>query len=249
MLAAVLAEEAPLGGLLVGGVELADLPDPALAEAALAAAGFVVSLEIRASSVTRHADVVFPVAPVAEKAGMFVDWEGRVRPFAKVLRDSNALPDLRVLAGVADEMGVDLGFKTVEQARTEMSELGAWDGDRLEMEPTHPATAVPTSPTGEVRVATWKMLIDDGRMLDGEDALKATGRTPVALVSPTTLAAFGLSPGQQVTLTGDTGSAGFPVGLADLPDGVVWVPTVTTTGWAAAAGSLVRLSATDGGRS
>ena len=74
--------------------------------------------------------MVFPVAPVAEKAGMFVDWEGRVRPFEKVLRDSHALPDLRVLAGIADEMGVDLGFRTVEEARAEMQELGAWDGDR-----------------------------------------------------------------------------------------------------------------------
>ena len=69
MLAATLAEEAPLGGLLVGGVELADLADPALAEAALAAAGFVVSLEIRESAVTAHADVVLPVAVAAEKAG------------------------------------------------------------------------------------------------------------------------------------------------------------------------------------
>ena len=31
----------------------------------------------RASAVTEQADVVFPVAPVAEKAGTFVDWEGR----------------------------------------------------------------------------------------------------------------------------------------------------------------------------
>ena len=106
-----------LKALVVGGVDTADLPDPKLATEALKAADFVVSLEIRESAVTELADVVFPVAPVAEKAGMFVDWEGRVRPFDKVLRDSNALPDLRVLAGVADELGVDLGFKTVEQAR------------------------------------------------------------------------------------------------------------------------------------
>ena len=119
-----------LAALVVGGVDPVDLPDPAAAAAALETAGFVVSLEVRASAVTALADVVLPVAPVAEKAGMFVDWEGRVRPFAKVLRDSNALPDLRVLAGIADELGVDLGFKTVDQARGEMEEIGAWDGPR-----------------------------------------------------------------------------------------------------------------------
>ena len=70
-----------LGALLIGGVELADLPDPAAALAAIDAAPFVVSLELRESAVTELADVVFPVAPVVEKAGAFLNWEGRIRPF------------------------------------------------------------------------------------------------------------------------------------------------------------------------
>jgi NADH-quinone oxidoreductase subunit G len=252
IVAAALAGE--VEALVVGGVDPVDLPDPAAALAALEAVGFLVSLEIRASAVTRHADVVLPVAPVAEKAGMFVDWEGRVRPFDKVLRDSNALPDLRVLSGIADEMGVDLGFKTPEQARTEMSELGAWDGERAPAQLTagpgghdRPAGAHPGG-RDRLRVSTWKMLIDDGRMLDGEDDLRATARTPVALVSPVTLQALGLSPGQHVTVTGETGSTGLPVGVADLPDGVVWVPTTSSASrWSAPAGSVVELQATGGG--
>ena len=81
-----------LAALVVGGVDPVDLPDPAAALAALGTAGFVVSLEVRASAVTALADVVLPVAPVAEKAGMFVDWEGRVRPFAKVLASPTRCP-------------------------------------------------------------------------------------------------------------------------------------------------------------
>ncbi len=119
-----------LSALVVGGVDPVDLPDPAAATAALEKAEFVVSLEVRASAVSQVADVVFPVAPVAEKAGMFVDWEGRVRSFEKVLAEAGALPDLRVLSGIADEMGVRLGFRTVDQVRAEMADLGAWDGDR-----------------------------------------------------------------------------------------------------------------------
>jgi NADH-quinone oxidoreductase subunit G len=255
------ASTGEVAALVVAGVDPADLPDPAAALAAVRRADFVVSLEIRASAVTAEADVVLPVAPVAEKSGMFVDWEGRVRPFPKVIRDSNALPDLRVLSGIADEMGVDLGFKTVEQARTEMSELGAWDGARASMRdggyarpsttggatstraidadgPSHPGT---WTPERGLRVATWKMLIDDGRMLDGEEHLKATARAPVALVSAATLAGLGLRPGQPVTVTGGTGSAAYPVGVADLPDGVVWVPT-NAAGWAPGAGSVAHLS-------
>ncbi len=232
-----------LRAMVVGGVDPVDLPDPVAATAALQAADFVVSLEIRASAVTAHADVVLPVAPVAEKAGMFVDWEGRVRPFDKVLPDSHALPDLRVLAGIADEMGVDLGFKTVAQARGEMQELGAWDGPRAELPGTAPAPA-PSAEEGTLRLATWKLLIDDGRMLDGEDDLRATGRTAVALVSAGTLDRLGLEAGRQVTVSDGSGAVRLPVGVADLPEGVVWTPT--TSSWSAASGAAVRLAASEG---
>ena len=46
---------------------------------------FVVSLELRESPVTELADVVLPVAAQAEKSGSYVNWEGRVRPFADVI--------------------------------------------------------------------------------------------------------------------------------------------------------------------
>ncbi len=231
-----------LEALVVGGVDPADLPDRAAALAALDTADFVVSLEIRASEVTERADVVFPVAPVAEKAGTFVDWEGRERPFEKVLRDAHALPDLRILAGIAEELGDGLGFRTVEQARAELAELGAWDGDRVAapaLEPVARTTAADT-----LRLATWKLLIDDGRMLDGDEYLKATARRPVVLVSGGTLTALGLTEGEQVTLTGETGSAELPVAVADLPDGVVWAPASTRCG---TTGSEVRLTRLDGG--
>src|SRR5258708_5302638 len=63
--------------LVIGGVDPADLPDPAGALAAMEATPFIVSLELRASAVTDRADVVLPVAAVAEKAGTFMNWEGR----------------------------------------------------------------------------------------------------------------------------------------------------------------------------
>ncbi len=90
---------------MVAGVELDDLPDPAAALAALEAAPFVVSFEVRNSQVTEHADVVFPVAPPAEKAGTFVNWEGRERSFPVVLPVPAAMPDVRVLAALAEEIG------------------------------------------------------------------------------------------------------------------------------------------------
>ena len=71
------AADGTLGALLVGGIEPDDFADPDAVLAALDAAGFVVSLELRHSAVTERADVVFPIAPAAEKSGTYVNWEGR----------------------------------------------------------------------------------------------------------------------------------------------------------------------------
>jgi len=231
-----------LQALVVAGVEIEDFADPVMARTAVETAGFVVNLEIRASEVSRNADVVFPVAPVADKAGSFVDWEGRVRSFDNVFRDAGSLPDLRVLFGIADEMDVPFGCRTVEQARAEMIELGPWDGARVavpavasESGAPHPAPAstgahalgsrVPEASTVTATLATWKLLVDDGRMVDGDEYLKATGKAAVALVSAETLAELDGAVGDTLRLASERGSVEFPVDVADLPAGVVWAPT------------------------
>src|SRR5690606_41959600 len=56
-----------LGGLLLGGVDVEDLPGSGAAEQAVRDAGFVVQLEVRSSALSRYADVVLPVAPPTKK--------------------------------------------------------------------------------------------------------------------------------------------------------------------------------------
>jgi len=175
--------------------------------------------------VTRAADVVLPVAPVTDKAGSFVNWEGRVRPFEAALRNPASLPELRLLSGIADEMGTPLGFRTVHEVRAEMAQLGPWDGvstssttGPLSVEPVE-TTEVGSTDT--YVLATWKQSIDNGRMQDGDKYLRATARTPVAIL-PRDLYD---SCGPTVTLTGDRGSVTLPAEVgADLVAGVVWVP-------------------------
>ncbi len=216
-----------LGGLVVGGVDPGDLSDPALARQAIETAGFVVSLEVRASEVTRAADVVFPVAPVTDRAGTFVNWEGRVRQFGKVLHNPNSLPDLRVLAGIAEEIGTGLthglGWRTPEQVWTEMTQVGPWDGERTSVVEER-GTSVSKPQPGEYVLASWKQLIDDGRMQDGAEDMRRTARKPVVLVGAATLAELAVTEGDLVTLTGPLGSVQLPVGVADLTDGTVWAP-------------------------
>jgi NADH-quinone oxidoreductase subunit G len=219
-----------IGGLVVGGVDPDDTRDPAAFRAALDAASFVVSLELRESDVTRVADVVFPVAPVTDKAGTFITWEGRPRPFEVVLSNPASLPDARVIAGIAEELaaighGSALGFRTIHEVRAEMESFGAWDGDRPALD-AGKAPRVPKAKANTLALSTWKQLLDRGVMQDGEEHLRATARKPVARVSQATYdSVFGMLDGQSTaTIAGDRGSVDLPVEVADLPDGVVWVP-------------------------
>src|SRR5450759_660040 len=162
------ANSGGLGGLLVGGVDPADLVGSGDLLDALTRS-FVVSLELRSSAVTDMADVVLPVAAHQEQAGTFVDWEGRVRSFETAL-NSNAMSDHRVLDLLAGEMGEDLGVRTLEAARADMRALGLWTGYRAAA-PTVDPVEVPSLDSGQAVLATWHHLLDSGSMQDGEPFL------------------------------------------------------------------------------
>ncbi|HEU4911282.1 MAG TPA: NADH-quinone oxidoreductase subunit G [Actinomycetes bacterium] len=214
--------------LVVGGVDPYDLPDPTAALAALDAAPFVVSLELRESAVTERADVVLPVAAVVEKSGTFVDWEGRHRPFDEVLRGTNAMPDVRVLDVLAHEMGAELGLPDVATARAELAELGAWDGGRATFTPVEaPEPALADLTGGKAVLSTWPLLLDGGRMQDDEPYLAGTARPAVARMSAATAGGVGVQDGGVVTVSTDRGEVSAPVLVTEMPDGVVWLPTNT----------------------
>ncbi|OBB87784.1 NADH-quinone oxidoreductase subunit G [Mycobacterium sp. 852002-30065_SCH5024008] len=215
-----------LGALLVGGVEPDDFADPDAVLAALDSAGFVVSLELRRSAVTDRADVVFPVAPTTQKAGAFVNWEGRYRPFEPALRWSSeqaSQSDHQVLDALADEMGVYLGLSTAAAARAELAALGTWDGNWA----AGPAVAAPEpaqAGSGEAVLTGWRMLLDNGRMQDGEPHLAGTARKPAVRLSADTAAEIGAADGDAVTVSTPRGSISLPLIITDMPDRVVWLP-------------------------
>ncbi|PZA19724.1 molybdopterin dinucleotide binding domain-containing protein, partial [Modestobacter versicolor] len=237
-----------LGGLLVGAVDPHDLPDPALAEAALSAAGFVVSLELFPSAVTAHADVVLPVAAAPEKAGSYLDWEGRVRPFDATLHGTGQLTDGRVLHGIAEHLGVPLGLPTVVEARRELVELGGATSRApvggLDVAPT-PTPAL----TGEQAVlASWRQLLDDGTLQRDEPAMAGTARPPVARLGKDAARRLGLTDGELLTVTGPAGTVTLPVQLVEMPDRVVWLPmrspgSAVRAGLGAGPGTVVTLTA------
>ena len=224
------ARSGQITALLVGGVSLDDLPDPKAAREALAEAGFVVSLEQRRSEVTELADVVFPVAAVAQKSGTFLDWEGRARTFDTALGSDSMqtlaapMPDLRVLDRLADAMDVHLGLPDSAAARAELAGLGPWDGPRSNPPQAGPLP-LPAPMANQAVLATHHLLLDDGRLQDGDKHLAGTAHAPRVRLSAATAAEIGAAEGDRVTVSTESGAITLPLAVEDLPDRVVWLPT------------------------
>ncbi|MBU6214159.1 MAG: molybdopterin-dependent oxidoreductase, partial [Actinomycetales bacterium] len=205
--------------LVTAGIEPRDAADPRAMRDAVAAAGFVVAFETRHTEITERADVVFPVAVVTEKSGRFVNWEGRVQAFAAVEPGSLHLSDARVLADLADAMGVPFPA-TATAVRREMTALAAT---------VPPSSAAPTAAaapaSGSVVLDTWHELIDAGALSEGEPYLGATARPVLARMSAATAAAAGITDGGQAHISTARGALTLTACVEPgMADGVVWLP-------------------------
>ncbi|WJY51924.1 NADH-quinone oxidoreductase subunit G [Streptomyces chengbuensis] len=222
------AANGELAALVVAGVEVADLPHPARAREALDSVGFLVSLELRPSEVTSRADVVFPVAAVAEKPGTFLNWEGRARLFEAALKPdqmTRPLPpaDARVLHMLADALDVHLALPDLRSVRREMDRLGGWTGARA-AEPAESARPVPRPGEGEAVLAGHRLLLDQGLLQEGDEALAGTRHAAVARLSAATAAETGVKDGDLLAVSGPSGSVQLPLQVTEMPDHVVWLP-------------------------
>ncbi len=74
-------------------------------------------------------------------------------------------------------------------------------------------------------LASWRLLLDAGRLQDGEPFLAGTAVSPVARLSPATAAELGAAPGDPVTIGTERGSVTLPLAVTEMPDRVVWLPT------------------------
>jgi NADH-quinone oxidoreductase subunit G len=180
--------------------------------------------------VTQAADVVLPIAPPVEKSGSYLDWEGRRREFGTTIRSVTAsVPDCRVLDSLGIEMDVDLFTQTPAAAWAGFAALGTYRNIKRDISrhTGRQASGTDTAPElgeGKVLLATWRQLLDNGSMQDGEPHLAGTARPVVALLSEASAAELGVDLGGTVTVSTQRGSITLPVAAADLPPGVVWVP-------------------------
>ena len=197
-----------LGALVVAGVDPDDLPDPVAAVAALDAASFVVSLELRPSAVTERADVVFPVAAAVEKAGTYLDWEGRSRPFDGVDAATPASCSTSRCSTRWPTRSTSISdCPDVRTARAELQALGTAAPSRrrwrppVKPQPLHQAVG-----PQQAVLASWHELLDNGSLQAGAPYLAATAKPLRARLSPATARALGVADGAPVTVSTDRGS-------------------------------------------
>ncbi|HZC92122.1 MAG TPA: molybdopterin dinucleotide binding domain-containing protein, partial [Mycobacterium sp.] len=84
--------------------------------------------------------------------------------------------------------------------------------------------AAPKPGAGEAILAGWRMLLDAGRLQDGEPYLAGTARTPVVRLSAETANAIGAADGDNVTVSTARGTINLPLAITEMPDQVAWLP-------------------------
>ena len=130
----------------------------------------VQSLEL--GSLEAFADAFLPAAAWVEREGNVTDWEGRSQPIHPVRGPAGvSRPDWEIFAGLAEAMGRPLGFGSLEALRAEAAALleprtvaaraTAWTGTG------------PPKRLGELTLLSYPLLVDEGRLSEGADELKA----------------------------------------------------------------------------
>jgi NADH-quinone oxidoreductase subunit G len=207
---------------LVGIDPLRDAPDAALARRALQNVDTVVVQSLELGDLEPFASVFLPAASVLERDGHVSDWEGRsqrVRPLRTPAGISR--PDWEIFAGLAAAAGGDLGFETLDELHDEMGRLLAPRG-ATDAQPSSPAPQA----LSDLTLVTYPLLIDEGRMSERTDELKAALEDPaVAEIHPGDAAAAGLADGADARLRTEAGEAVVPVRVTDrVAAGTVFVP-------------------------
>ncbi|MEO6900144.1 MAG: molybdopterin dinucleotide binding domain-containing protein, partial [Mycobacteriaceae bacterium] len=178
-----------------------------------------------------------------ERAGSYLNWEGRERAFRTTLDGSGSLPDCRVLDTLAVEMDVDLFTQTPAAAAGELARLGVAFSSAPA--PAALTLSAPVPGRGEAVLATWRALLDHGALQSGELALAGTARERCARVHPDTAVRLGVVDDQVVAVATAAGAvtATLRVDAGVLVD-VLWLPAGpdTTGPLAAGQGALVTVT-------
>ena len=242
--AGLMIEQARKAYVLLGAEPAFDFANPAATTAAMEAAQLVVGLTAFDSvSLREVADVMLPIAPFAETSGTYVNCEGRAQSFVAVARpQGQTRPAWKVLRVLGNLLALD-GFSQSDSEAVRDEALSADFADRLDngVEGVVVSTAIAASTMLE-RVTDVPIHFADPLVRRAE-ALQKTrdAKQPTARISPVTMEALGLAPGDRVCVRQGAGSAELIVQVdAGLAVGCVRVAAahVSTSALGAMSGDL-----------
>jgi NADH-quinone oxidoreductase subunit G len=207
----------------VGVDPLRDLPDAALARRALANVDHVIVQSLELGTLEPYANAFLPAAAFIEKEGHVTTWEGRGQRLKPIRGPQGiSLPDWEIFASMGLACGGDLGFETLDELHEEMGSLLA---PRPIGSLVPSPSSSPSTPDG-LRLFTYPLLVDEGRLSVGADELKAAlGDEPFVEIHPDDAAPVGIEDDSLTVITTDAGSATLPARVTThVAPGAVFVP-------------------------
>ncbi|HET9310296.1 MAG TPA: NADH-quinone oxidoreductase subunit G [Actinomycetota bacterium] len=211
---------------LIGVDPLRDVPDAELVRRALDNVPVKIVQSLELGSLEPFADAFLPASAFLEKDGHVSTWEGRGQRLRAIRgRDGISLADWEIFASMALACGGDLGFETLDQLHDEMGRLTAAreDGGSESGAGTPP---VEVEPGDGLALFTYPLLVDEGRLTEGAEELKAAlGQEPFVELHPSDAAAAGIVDGGSATVRTDAGAAELPARVTEhIASGAAFVP-------------------------
>jgi NADH-quinone oxidoreductase subunit G len=210
--------------VLLGADLLADVPDRQLVEQALAGARTVVAIDLFGTETVARADVVLPAVASTELDGTFTNLEGRVSVVArKVTSPGTSRPDWAIAVDLAERLGGDLGFESVDdvlaelvtvsplhsaltpEALAEATREGILIEGSLGLDRPEP-TGVPGRDGYGLRLVVDRCMYDAGVLVAHSPSLAGLAPGTRAGIEPTDLARNGIDEGEVVDLISAQGT-------------------------------------------
>jgi NADH-quinone oxidoreductase subunit G len=211
---------------LIGVDPLRDYPDAALATRALQNVERTVVQSLELGSLERYADAFLPAAAFLEKEGHVTTWEGRSQRIRPVRGAAGiSLPDWEIFASLALASGGDLGFETLDELHDEMGKLLAPRAPRERAIAGTGPSALQV-PEGSLHLFTYPLLVDEGRLSERSDELKAALEVePFLEIHPNDAGSRAVIDGGRATVRTTVGEAELPVRVTEnVAEGAVFVP-------------------------
>ena len=211
---------------LIGVDPLRDYPDASLARRALQNVPRKIVQSLELGALGRFADAFLPAAAFLEKEGHVTTWEGRGQRLRHV-RDPLGMcrPDWEIFASLALACGGDLGFESLDELHEEMGQLLAPKEPR-ERSIADMGAVPATVRDGEILLFTYPLLVDEGRLSERADEVKAAlGDAPFVEVHPDDAAARNVADAVDVRVKTAAGEATLPARVtAHVAKGSAFVP-------------------------